>query len=55
LAFSPDGKTLAVAYQDGEILFWDLDPKSWIQRARNIANRELTAEERDQYLGSPST
>jgi WD40 repeat protein len=55
LAFSPDGKTIAVAYQEGTILFWDLDPESWIQRARNIANRDLTAEERDQYLGSPST
>jgi WD40 repeat protein len=50
-AFSPDGRTLAAAYQDGAIVFWDFDPESWLKRARAIANRELTPEELEQYMG----
>jgi WD40 repeat protein/energy-coupling factor transporter ATP-binding protein EcfA2 len=49
--FSPDGRTLAAAYWGGEIVFWDFDRESWVGRARAIANRELTPDESEQYLG----
>jgi hypothetical protein len=47
MAFSPDGKTLA----SGGIL-WDVDVDSWVAKAKQVANRELTSEERRSYLGT---
>ena len=51
LAFSPDSRTLAAGGIEGEIILWDLDPASWQARACRIANRNLTREEWQQYLG----
>nr|MDJ0669244.1 hypothetical protein [Desulfobacterales bacterium] len=50
LAFSPDGRFLAVA-GSGDITLWDMDPDSWITSALKMANRKLTPEERQRYLG----
>jgi WD40 repeat protein len=61
LAFSPDARTLAASYRhwdsarsawigDG-IVLWDFDLDSWRRQACAIANRNFTAEERDQYFG----
>jgi WD40 repeat protein len=50
--FSPDSKTLACAYIDGTIMFWDFAIESWETRACAIANRNLTPEEWGQYLGN---
>jgi WD40 repeat protein len=47
----PAGK-LAVAFDDGDVEIWDVDPASWMVRARLIANRALTAVERARYLES---
>ena len=49
VAFSPDGKTLAAACGDGVVL-WDVDLESWIRYARQIANRNMTRAEWQQYF-----
>ncbi len=49
VAFSPDSKTLASG--NGKILLWDVDPVSWQARACQIAGRNLTRAEWQQYMG----
>jgi WD40 repeat protein len=51
ITFSPDGKKLASSSRDGTIIVWDLDLDSWSRRACDIANRNLTEAEWQQYLG----
>jgi WD40 repeat protein len=51
LAYSPDGKTLVWASTGDKIMLYEVDLQSWQKRARDIANVELTPEERQQYLG----
>jgi len=50
VAFSPDSKTLASGSWNGNIILWDVSPQSWRNRAYYIANRSLSAVERQQYL-----
>jgi hypothetical protein len=49
VAFGPDG-TLAVG-REGGVVLCDVNPRSWQRRACRIANRDLTREEWDQYVG----
>jgi len=51
LAYSPDGKTLVWVSTGDKVRLYDVDLQSWKNRARGIANRNLTPEERQQYLG----
>jgi WD40 repeat protein len=48
--FLPDGKTLISASKE-EVIFWDLDPQSWIEKACNLAGRNFTPSEWGQFVG----
>ena len=48
LAFSKDGKMLASA--GNEIVLLDMSPESWIKKACNLASRNLTQNEWQQYF-----
>ena len=43
--FLPDGHTLIVATTDHQVFTWDTRPESWVERACNIAGRNLTPDE----------
>jgi WD40 repeat protein len=47
---SSDGHHLLVTTADGRGLIWDVDPRSWAQRACALANRTLTRDEWDTFL-----
>lgn len=51
IAFSPDGRTLASTVSGGGLMLWDMSPSSWSAQACLLADRELTEEELDQFVG----
>ena len=51
LSFSPDGSLLASAGDDEKIKLWDVSRTSWRERARRIANRNMTREEWSTHMG----
>jgi WD40 repeat protein len=62
LTFSPDGSQLAALNYSAlsaesacaycsEVWLWDFSVQSWVSRACHIANRNLTQDEWQQYVG----
>lgn len=51
VAFSPKGTALASAF-GGDVVVLDLSRESWAHQACRIANRDLTQEEWNQWVGS---
>ena len=52
VAFSPDGKTLISVSKTQKVWLWDVDPTSWVSRACERANRNLSPAEWRQYMGA---
>ena len=52
LAFNGAGTVLAAGSAYGPVWLWDMDVGSWIRQACRIANRNLTIQEWQNYLGS---
>jgi WD40 repeat protein len=51
VAFSPAGSILASGGLGGTVVLWDTDIVSWQTRACGLANRSLTREEWDRFVG----
>ena len=50
LVFSPDGKELISGTETGAIVKWNVDIASWLARTCELAGRNLTREEWDQFF-----
>jgi hypothetical protein len=48
--FSQHNQRLLFAGDDGSVLTWDLDPRSWVATACRLAGRTLTEQEWRTYL-----
>jgi WD40 repeat protein len=48
--FLADGKTLVSASKN-EVIFWDIDPQSWVEKACNLAGKNFTQSEWVQFVG----
>jgi hypothetical protein len=51
VAFSPNSKLLASGSYDGTVMMWDIDSQSWLNKACQIANRNLSQLEWRKYFG----
>jgi WD40 repeat protein len=51
LAMAPSGTLLAAGRADGEVVLWNIDVDAWLQKACDIAGRNLTLREWTEYVG----
>ena len=51
MSFHPQRPLLVSADQWNPPVRWDLDTRTWVRRACEIANRNLTEQEWKQYVG----
>jgi hypothetical protein len=51
VAFSRDSRSLAAGDDDGNVRTWDLRLATWIKRACLLANRNLSQQEWDRWIG----
>lgn len=49
--FTPDGQSLVLARADGVIEAWPMDTSDWAAELCDVAGRDLTVEEWDEYVG----
>jgi WD40 repeat protein len=53
MAYTPDGRQLVTGHSNGEVASWDVDLDGWPRRACEIANRNLTRDEWQAFVGEP--
>ena len=51
IAWRPDGQALVSGSWDSTLILWNINFDSWQERACHIANRDLSQEEWDEFIG----
>ena len=54
VSFLPNGKHLISVDYDSNVILWSMSPNFWLEKACKIANRNLSQEELNNYLGNES-
>lgn len=52
LEYDSTGQFLVSAGSDGAVILWSMNPCAWVEKARRLASRELSREEKTRYIGA---